>query len=1239
MQLERDELVKRVFPRVRRHCEQRGVRWSEVDLRWGVTDEQKADGAVLPICLAEIDRTRPYFIGLLGQRYGWVPDELAPPLVASLGWLTDDVGRSVTELEILHGVLNDPEAAGHAFFYLRDPAWVDALAPDERALYVEESPEGVERLAALRARVAASGHSTATYSDPVALGERVLADLTALVDRLYPANETPDSLAHADALHAAYGRARFGLDIDRPDLAAELDHHAAGSGPPLLVTGDPGIGASSLATRWAWSWAAAHPDAHVVTHHVDADTTAGDPRALVSRLVAALTLDGAPDSGALDGAAPPALRAALRRAMRATRTPTVIVIDNVDRLDDVDGAPDLRWLPTDVPAGVRIIMTASGSRPRTAFEHRGWPMLTVTALTGTERRAIATVVLAAGAKALDADNAAVLVASSRTGNARFLRTVLDELRQHGDHFTLRSLIERLTAAATVDDLLELVLARYERDFDRDRPGLTRDAFTALWAARRGLAESELLELLAAPGDTQLPQAVWAPLHLAAEHGLVARGGLLGFAHPDLQRAVEDRYLRTDDARRAAHALLAAFFAARPLSGRVTDELGWQYADAGDAAALRTTLADLDFVELAYTRDAADVRRLWSRLAGTGDDLVGAMTAAYRPVIDDPAAHDASTSERPVRQLVWGVARLLGDAGAPRLTLGLQRHLVAAAREDPAGSDDEPGGDAKLRAALVNLGAAQLAQGDLPGAETTLREAVERCRAARADSMLVAALGNLAMTRRDLGDAGEAAALFAEEQQLCRAIDDEYGLQASLGNHAQLARDLGRHDEAMAMLREQERICRDLADPAAIARSLAGQATVLADRGDLAAAIALTEQQVAVARDEGDVRGLTEALLNLAVNRTQALDHAGADAAATESETLARRLADPALLARVLVTRASNLAGTGDWSSAERVAREAELTARDCGADRLVPGALSITGTARREQGDLHGSLAAHEAELTAATAIADEAAIATAQTNLGNVAIAEQHYDHALDWYDAAVPTFERLDLPIKLLPVLANRGQLHQMAGRFPEAVADLTDAADAAARLGQHAAVRQWAEPALGLAYQLGDTARAETLWHLLAGAARAAGDDAMLQKALGDGALLLINRAQSATGDPHASDQQLLGRAAAMLDEQEEICRRIDDAVGLAACIGNRAIVLRYQGDLAGSLRCLDEQLDIATRSGNAHGALFATANRGEVLGLLGHIPEALEALSRARETAASYGLAPMVQQLDAMIAALS
>src|SRR5690348_1219615 len=74
MHEERDVLVKRVFPQLRKLCEERAVTWAEVDLRWGITTEQVAEGQVLPVCLEEIRRCRPYFIGLLGERYGSVPE-------------------------------------------------------------------------------------------------------------------------------------------------------------------------------------------------------------------------------------------------------------------------------------------------------------------------------------------------------------------------------------------------------------------------------------------------------------------------------------------------------------------------------------------------------------------------------------------------------------------------------------------------------------------------------------------------------------------------------------------------------------------------------------------------------------------------------------------------------------------------------------------------------------------------------------------------------------------------------------------------------------------------------------------------------------------------------------------------------------------------------------------------------------------------------------------------------------
>jgi hypothetical protein len=139
MQAERDELIKRTFPQLRQLCERRGVAWGEVDLRWGITDEQKAEGKVLPICLAEIRNCRPYFLGLLGDRYGWIQEEIPAVLLEQEPWLGPYGGRSVTELEILHGVLNDPAMAAHAFFYFRDPAYVRSVPAAQQPEFRESA--------------------------------------------------------------------------------------------------------------------------------------------------------------------------------------------------------------------------------------------------------------------------------------------------------------------------------------------------------------------------------------------------------------------------------------------------------------------------------------------------------------------------------------------------------------------------------------------------------------------------------------------------------------------------------------------------------------------------------------------------------------------------------------------------------------------------------------------------------------------------------------------------------------------------------------------------------------------------------------------------------------------------------------------------------------------------------------------------------------------------------------------
>jgi hypothetical protein len=115
---ERDVLIRNVFPSLHAFCAERGVRLLPMDLRWGITEEQSRQGSTIDICLREIDRARPYFLCMLGSRYGWSQpfseqadrDDLLDATMERAArthpWVARYTDRSVTELEVRHAVLN-----------------------------------------------------------------------------------------------------------------------------------------------------------------------------------------------------------------------------------------------------------------------------------------------------------------------------------------------------------------------------------------------------------------------------------------------------------------------------------------------------------------------------------------------------------------------------------------------------------------------------------------------------------------------------------------------------------------------------------------------------------------------------------------------------------------------------------------------------------------------------------------------------------------------------------------------------------------------------------------------------------------------------------------------------------------------------------------------------------------------------------------------------------------------------
>ncbi|NCO43644.1 MAG: hypothetical protein COZ06_33870 [Armatimonadetes bacterium CG_4_10_14_3_um_filter_66_18] len=94
MQAERDYLREHLFPRLEEKLRERRHHLETIDLRWGVetvsVDEEEAkELLVLKVCLAEVERSRPFLIVLPGDRYGSVlPKMRMTAAVVAIGGAT-----------------------------------------------------------------------------------------------------------------------------------------------------------------------------------------------------------------------------------------------------------------------------------------------------------------------------------------------------------------------------------------------------------------------------------------------------------------------------------------------------------------------------------------------------------------------------------------------------------------------------------------------------------------------------------------------------------------------------------------------------------------------------------------------------------------------------------------------------------------------------------------------------------------------------------------------------------------------------------------------------------------------------------------------------------------------------------------------------------------------------------------------------------------------------------------------
>ena len=829
MQAERDELVLKIFPQLRRLCEERGVTWGEIDLRWGITEEQSQRGEVLPICLEEIKRCRPYFIGLLGERYGWIPDAISDDVLEHEPWIREHADganqKSVTELEILHGVLNNPEMADHAFFYFRDPAFLKKLSVDQKKEdFVSEDDQSHQKLSRLKEDIRQKYREgklkyepRENYPDAKSLGERVLADFTALIDALYPQGQEPSPLQRERMDHDAFARSRAGVYIGRQEYFDRLDAHVASDAAPLVVLGESGSGKSALLANWFLDrFKSSTNDSQSSTpfallHFIGASPDSANAIGLLRRIMLELKERfDLPDDI-------PAQAEKIREEFPnwltnvSTRGQIVLVLDALNQLEDVDAAPDLGWLPRVFPKNCRVIVSTLprpteavehvsnvldsignrhvGNVPHirslTAIEQRGWlkstPPLFVHPLDEPERRRLIHDFLKQYTRDLGSARTDLVARAPQTTNPLYLRVLLNELRVFGRHEQLGDEINRYLEAKDSRELYGKVIARWEKTYS-EGINLVRDTLSLIWAARRGLSESELLEALGQPGRP-LPRAIWSPLFLAMSDALVTRSGLLTFAHDFLRTATHDVYVPDESQQQASHRQLARYFQRQTTwSNRKLDELPWQLAAFAEWQALHDTLTEQEcFIRLAQ-RNQYELLGYWLQLKPQFD-LAASYTAAFTRWSQD----ELDTKESA------GVANYLGvflyAAACHAAAEPLMRRAMAT-WEQSLGADNP-----RVATALNNL--AQLLQ-----TTNRLEEAELLMRRALRINEQSAILSNLATLLVELDRHTEAEPLMrralAIDEQSCGA--EHHGVTIRLNNLAQLLMETNRLVEAEPLMR-------------------------------------------------------------------------------------------------------------------------------------------------------------------------------------------------------------------------------------------------------------------------------------------------------------------------------------------------------------------------------------------------------------------------------------------------------
>lgn len=544
MMPEREHLMKIIFPELRRRCRKKWVDITEVDLRWGILEQEAKEGKVIEICLNEIDKSRPYFIGLLGERYGWVPfqeeyDKHAKKIEA-FKWVKEDIeeGLSITEMEIQYGVLRNADMKERAFFYLKD------MVPDEN---IQE--ENADRLEKLKTKIKEQKQFPAKdYHSVEELGQMILEDLWESILERFPDEDIPDSheLENLNQLAVIGSHLDFYNDASGniAALDALLKTHAK-----VAIYAENGMGKSALLANWMqhiWD------DAIVIPYMCGSTADSTDLEKMTRHL--AVELKNRFD---ITHSIPQRIespKSLLNAFLNETdpQKPLCLVIDDVDQLQVNEENLQLRWLPTQLPAHVKLIISTEDKSKISLLEKADFQLLSLAVLPAVAVEQIVENYFQFFSKKLPEEQLQKIKHAPLNVRPIVLLTLVNELRLFGTHEEIPAQIDYYIQYDRQSDFFQAFLQQLENDYTQEKFKL-KEILSLLTLSHQGLSETEIIQI------TGITPLSWSQVYNVLEFHLIDKNGIIQLNNKALIRAVQKRYLSDDVFKTAQQQTLAHFF--------------------------------------------------------------------------------------------------------------------------------------------------------------------------------------------------------------------------------------------------------------------------------------------------------------------------------------------------------------------------------------------------------------------------------------------------------------------------------------------------------------------------------------------------------------------------------------------------------------------------------------------------------------------------------------------------------